>query len=103
MVIGPQHTGNSNYGFATYFLAITCLTLLFWSGTPTFTTYQFFCDLSQSLGLTDSFCITEFLSSRILHGGTGKCVYLGLSCRIYFKFLYFMGNMEIYKSCALQE
>jgi hypothetical protein len=31
--------------------------------------------------------------------------YLGLSsCRIYFKFsLYFMGNMEIYKSCALQE
>jgi hypothetical protein len=97
MVIGPQHTGNSNYGFCHVLLRLLVWHYYFGPVRPTFTTYQFFCDLSQSLGLTDSFCITEFpLSSEHLHGGTGKCVYLGLSsCRIYFKFsLYFM---EIWK------
>jgi sec-independent protein translocase protein TatC len=59
--------------------------------------------ISQSLGLTDSFCITEFpLSSEYLYGGTGKCVYLGLSsCRIYFKFSYILWEIWKFISPAL--
>jgi hypothetical protein len=48
MVIGPQHTGNSNYGFChVLFSDYLFDTIIFGPVRPTFTTYQFFCDLSQ--------------------------------------------------------
>jgi sec-independent protein translocase protein TatC len=97
MVIGPQHTGNSNIWLLPRTFSDYLFDTIIFGPVRQHLPYQFFFELSQSLGLTDSFCITEFpLSSEYLHGGTGKCVYLGLSsCRIYFKFsLYFM---EIWK------
>jgi sec-independent protein translocase protein TatC len=98
MVIGPQHTGNSNYGFChVFFLAITCLTLLLFGPYGQHLQLLFFCDLSQSLGLTDSFCITEFpfiIQNTSMEGQVNVFIWV-CSCRIYFKFsLYFMGNME---------
>jgi sterol desaturase/sphingolipid hydroxylase (fatty acid hydroxylase superfamily) len=42
MVIGPQHTGNSNYGFCHILLDYLFDTIIFGPVRPTFTTYQFF-------------------------------------------------------------
>jgi sec-independent protein translocase protein TatC len=79
--------------FAT---AITCLTLFLVRYGQHLQPINF-CDLSQSLGLTDSFCITEFYHTEHLYGGTGKCVYLGLSsCRFILSFPYILwkyGNL----------
>jgi sec-independent protein translocase protein TatC len=102
MVIGPQHTGNSNYGFChVLFSDYLFDTIIFGPVRPTFTTYQFFVTI-PILGLTDSFCITNFLyHTEYSHGGTGKCVYLSVFFGFILSFLIYF--MEIYKSCALQE
>jgi sec-independent protein translocase protein TatC len=70
MVIGPQHTGNSNYGFCHVFSDYLFDTIILVRYGQHLQPINFFCDLSQSLGLTDSFCITEFLyHPEYLHGG----------------------------------
>jgi sec-independent protein translocase protein TatC len=89
MVIGPQHTGNSNYGFATYFFSDYAIIF-----GPVRNIYPInFFVTYQSLGLTDSFCITEFpYHPEYLHGGTGKCVYLVCLAGFILSFPYFYGK-----------
>jgi sec-independent protein translocase protein TatC len=59
-MVGPQHTGNSNYGFCHVLFSDYLFDTIIFGPVRQHLQYQFFCDLSQSLGLTDSFCITEF-------------------------------------------
>jgi hypothetical protein len=82
--------------FATYFFLLFVWHYYFGPVRPTFTTYQFFLSI-PSLGLTDSFCITEFpfiIQNTSMEGQVNVFI-----CLILWFILYFMGNMEIYKSC----
>jgi sec-independent protein translocase protein TatC len=55
------------------FFAIYLFDTIIWSGTANIYNLSIFF-VTYPLGLTDSFCITEFpYHPEYLHGGTGKC------------------------------
>jgi len=85
--------------FATYFFSDYLFdTIIFGPVRPTFTTYRFFCDLSQYLGLTDSFCITEFpfiIQNTSMEGQVNVFIWVCLLAGFILSFPYIL--LEIWK------
>jgi sec-independent protein translocase protein TatC len=90
---------------ATYFFSDYLFdTIIFGPVRPTFFTYQFFCDLSQSLGFTDSFCISEFpfiIQNTSMEGQVNVFIWVCLLAGFILSFPYILWEIWKFISPAL--
>jgi sec-independent protein translocase protein TatC len=93
--------------FVTYFISDYLFdTIIFGPTRPTFFTYQFFCELSHSLGFADSICITEMpfiIQNTEMEGQVNVFIWICVLAGFILSFPYILWELWKFISPALYD
>jgi sec-independent protein translocase protein TatC len=93
--------------FVTYFISDYLFdTIIFGPTRPTFFTYQFFCELSHTLGFADSICITEMpfiIQNTQMEGQVNVFIWICILAGFILGFPYILWELWKFISPALYE